>query len=300
MTACDPNPASRARAFFWVLLAYAVAGGAAFGSGWALRANHPLVVAGVADLAGTVVIFVFAWRFDNSSFYDPYWSVAPIALVTYYALVAGDGVTARGAIIIGLVTLWGLRLTYNWARGWAGLHHEDWRYRDIRGWSGRLYWPASFATIMLLPTLLVFGGCLSPWAALTQASAARPLVLLDGVAAGAMGIAILYEAFADQQLRRFVLSRPGPEAIMDRGLWAYCRHPNYFGEVLFWWGLFGFALAAAPERWWVVVGPTAITLLFLLVSIPLIDARMLARRPGYAAHRRRVSRILPWPPRHPG
>lgn len=297
MTADEKKPASRAVAFAWVILAYGVAFGAAFGAGWGQRASHPLLVAGAADLVGMVVIFVFAVRFDNSSFYDPYWSVAPIPLVIYFTVVASDGVGVRGAVIIGLVSLWGLRLTYNWARGWSGLDHEDWRYRDIRGWSGRFYWPTSFVTIMLLPTVLVFGGCLFAWAALAVAADARPFGVMDIVAASVTGLAILYEATADQQLRRFVRSRPGPEAIMDRGLWAYCRHPNYFGEVLFWWGLYLFTLAAAPARWWVVCGPAAITALFLFVSIPLIDRRMLARRPGYAAHRERVSRILPWLPR---
>ncbi len=293
----ESKSTARAMAMAWVTLAYLVAGGAAIGAGWLVRGSHPLWVAGLADIVGTVVIFIFARVFDNSSFYDPYWSVAPMGLVVYFALVAGDPVSARAVLIIGLVSAWGLRLTWNWARGWSGLDHEDWRYRDIRGWSGRWYWPASFLTIMLLPTVLVFGGCLALWAALAPGISQAPLGVLDGVAGTIVGLAIAIEATADKQLRRFVQSRPGPEAIMDRGLWAYSRHPNYFGEVLFWWGLFGFALAAAPTRWWVVCGPLGITALFLFVSIRLIDTRMLARRPGYAAHRARVSRLVPWPPR---
>jgi steroid 5-alpha reductase family enzyme len=299
MSAADSKRPSRTLAFVWVLVAYGVAATAALLAGWALRGSPPLVVAGVADLVGTVVIFGFAVRFDNSSFYDPYWSVAPIFLVVYFTAVGGVA-GVRAALIIGLVFAWGLRLTYNWARGWTGLDHEDWRYRDIRGWSGRGYWAASFLTIMLLPTVLVFGGCLSAWVALTAGDAGRPVGILDGVAALVTGVAIFYEATADRQLRRFVLSRPGSDAIMERGLWAYSRHPNYFGEVLFWWGLYLFALAAAPARWWVVGGPAAITALFLCVSIPLIDRRMLARRPGYAAYRARVSRIVPWFPRRAG
>jgi len=300
MTTVAPKSASRTVAFLWVLVAYAVAGAVALGVGWSVGARHPLVVAGVADLVGTVVIFGFAVRFDNSSFYDPYWSVAPIALVIYFTVVAGDGVGLRAAVVIGLVGLWGLRLTYNWARGWTGLGHEDWRYRDIRRWSGRYYWPASFVTIMVLPTVLVFGGCLSAWAALDARALARPFGVVDVVAALVTGLAIFYEATADRHLRRFVRSRPGPEAILDTGLWAYSRHPNYFGEVLFWWGLFLFVLAATPGRWWVVGGPVAITALFLFVSIPLIERRMVARRPGYTERRARVSRIVPWPPRRPG
>lgn len=305
-TLTDPKTGSRTRAnaralaFTWVTLAYVVAAGAALGAGWALGGSHPLLVAGVADLVGTVVIFVFAVIFDNSSFYDPYWSVAPVPLLVYFTVMAGDGLSLRAAVIIALVSLWGLRLTYNWARGWTGLDHEDWRYRDIRGWSGRYYWPASFVTIMLLPTVLVFGGCLSAWAALGPGHGGDPFGVFDALAAVVTLGAIGYEALADQQLRRFVQGRRGPEAIMDQGLWAYSRHPNYFGEVLFWWGLYLFTLAATPARWWVVAGPLAITALFLFVSIPLIDKRMLDRRPGYAAHRARVSGIVPWLRRRSG
>jgi len=300
MTASETKPASRTLAFAWVVGAYIIGGVVALGVGWALRSAHPLVVAAGADLAGTVVIFAFAVIFDNSSFYDPYWSVAPIFLVGYFFVVGGGDVSVRAAILMGLVCLWGCRLTYNWARGWSGLGHEDWRYRDIRGWSGRFYWPASFLAIMLLPTILVFGGCLSVWATLTAGGATRPFGAVDLAATAVVGLAIFIEATADKQLLAFVRSRPDPEAIMDAGLWAYSRHPNYFGEVVFWWGLFLFALAAAPGRWWVISGPVAITALFLFVSIPLIDRRMLERRSGYAAHCGRVSRLVPWFPSRPG
>jgi steroid 5-alpha reductase family enzyme len=84
---------------------------------------------------------------------------------------------------------------------------------------------------------------------------------------------------------------------MDKGLWKYYRHPNYLGEVTFWWGLYLFALAAKPSYWWMVVGPIAITLLFVFVSIPMMDKRNLERRPGYAEHMKQVSAIIPWFPR---
>lgn len=275
---------------------YLAAAAVAVGVGWLYGGAHPLVVAAAADLAGTVVVFAASVVFDNSSMYDPYWSVAPVGLAAYFAVVGG-GLDARGAVVMGLVGLWSVRLTWNFLRGWKGLDHEDWRYRDIRGWSGWFHWPASFVTIHLLPTALVFGGCLALYA--VSAMPGRALGALDGVALAVTASAIWIEATADRQLRRFVRSGPAPEAIMSQGLWAYSRHPNYFGEILFWWGLLLFAMAAAPQAWWVVLGPGAITALFLFVSIPLIDARMLKRRPGYAEHRRRVSRIVPWFPRRP-
>jgi len=101
---------------------------------------------------------------------------------------------------------------------------------------------------------------------------------------------------ADEQLRAFRKERREGE-ILARGLWAFSRHPNYFGEVSFWWGLFLFALAADPGAWWSGVGAAAITALFVFASIPLLDRRSAARRPAYAEHMKRVSALVPWFPR---
>ena len=84
--------------------------------------------------------------------------------------------------------------------------------------------------------------------------------------------------------------------ILTSGLWAYSRHPNYFGEVLFWWGLYLFALTAAPSYWWTVAGPVLITLLFIFISVPLIEKHMKKRKPDYAVKRQGVSAWIPWFP----
>ena len=84
---------------------------------------------------------------------------------------------------------------------------------------------------------------------------------------------------------------------MDRGLWAWSRHPNYFGEILFWWSLWGFALAADAAWWWTVIGPLAITAMFCAASIPMLDARSRERRPEFAAYADRTPMLVPRPPR---
>jgi steroid 5-alpha reductase family enzyme len=108
------------------------------------------------------------------------------------------------------------------------------------------------------------------------------------VAAG--GVAL--ETVADEQLRAF--RRAGaPGGILDTGVWASCRHPNYLGEVGFWWGLYLLGLAADPGWWWSIVGAGWVTCLFVFFSIPLMDRRSLARRPGYAEHMARVPALVP-------
>jgi steroid 5-alpha reductase family enzyme len=105
--------------------------------------------------------------------------------------------------------------------------------------------------------------------------------------------AIAIEAAADQQLRRFARGPALHARLVDRGLWRYSRHPNYLGEIGFWWGLWLFGLAAAPARWWTVVGPIAMVLLFTFISVPMMDRRSLERRPAYAEYMRRVPALLP-------
>jgi steroid 5-alpha reductase family enzyme len=262
---------------------------------WLGPGVHPLRAVAFADVAATVAVFVVSVLVDNTSVYDPYWSVAPIAIAPWIAVqpAAAGAPLARQALVIGLVTLWGLRLTYNWARGFSGLAHEDWRYVDIRRTTGRAYWPASLFGLHLMPTVMVYLGCLALYPALTSP---RPIGLLDAVAAVVTLSAVGIELVADEQLRAFRKARREGE-ILARGLWAFSRHPNYFGEVSFWWGLFLFALAADPGAWWAGAGAVAISALFVFASIPLLDKRSVARRPEYADHMKRVSALVPWFPR---
>ena len=277
---------TRRTSFAVVCAVYLLALATAIGAGWAVRDRHPLAVIAVADLAGTIVVFMSSVALRNSSLYDPYWSVAPPAIALY--LLDGG---VRDWLVFTLVGAWGLRLTLNWARGWPGMHHEDWRYVDIRGSTGRSYWLASFAGIHLFPTVQVYLGCLALYPAMRGHHGPG---WVDAAAGLITAGAIIVETLADEQLRRFVRTS-SPGETMERGLWRYSRHPNYFGEVSFWWGIWLFGVAARPGvGWWTLAGPLAITAMFLFASIPLLDRRSLERRPAYALRMRKVSPLVPW------
>jgi steroid 5-alpha reductase family enzyme len=285
------------RALSLVAGAYLLAGAVGVGVGFALRGQPPLVAVGAADLAATVVVFSFSLLARNSSIYDPYWSVAPVAIALFWLARPGSSGLAdpRHVLIFALVCLWAARLTGNWLTQWRGLGHEDWRYRQMQQQTGAWYWPVSFLGIHLMPTILVFLGCLALWPTLSD-SASR-LTWLDGVAALITLAAIATEATADYQMRRFRRTEAAAQGATPPGLWSLSRHPNYFGEVLFWWGLYLFVPPAYPGLWWVIVGPVAITLLFLGVSIPLMERHLLAEHPAYAAYQQRVPAFFPWPAR---
>jgi steroid 5-alpha reductase family enzyme len=255
-----------------------------------------------ADIAATVAIFIFSRLYKNSSFYDAYWSVIPPLIALYWAIeataieataVAVDD--TRTWLVIVLVWLWGIRLTVNWATYWPGLEHEDWRYGPIKTNAGKWNALADFSAIHLFPTVIVFVACLPIYAAV--AMDARPLNWLDYAAAAVTALAIIIELLSDIQLHRFLAHRKEGE-IMKTGLWAYSRHPNYFGEWLFWAGLALFGIAAVPSAWWwVSPGSVAMLVMFLVASIPMIDKRSVERRPEYEAHMARVSGFVPWFPK---
>ncbi len=263
-----------------------------------------------AAMVSMVVVFAGSVFMNNSSMFDPWWSVAPPLLALFYlsgytgAGQMADDVTPllspvenifRIIVIFILLVIYGIRLTWNFLRGWKGLSHEDWRYADFRRNTGRWYWLVSFAGIHFFPSLMVFAGSLSLWVSIAQP--VRPFGWLDMLAGLVTLGAIALEAVADQQLRRHVRSGADPGKTMAKGLWAWSRHPNYLGEILFWWGLFLFALAANPSEWRVIAGPVVITLMFLSISIPLIENRMMKRRADYGEYRKKVSMLWPMPPR---
>jgi steroid 5-alpha reductase family enzyme len=284
---------SRAASFGVVIGAYALALAVAAGAAVAIGSGKPILTALLADVAATAVIYAASLLLDNGSMYDPYWSVAPPVIAVYWASFATDAVPdARMGLVLVLVLAWAIRLTLNWARGWPGLHHEDWRYLDL--YSKNTKWVISLVGIHGFPTIQVFLGCLAMWPALARGT--NDLGPLDVLAALMTGGAVLLELVSDEQLRAFNRTKQ-PGEIMDRGLWRLSRHPNYLGEIMFWWGLWLFALAADPGWWWTIIGPLAITTMFAAVSIPMLDDRSKARRPGYAEHCARTRALLPLPRR---
>jgi len=284
---------SRPLGFAVVAVTYLAAGVAGWGVVVSGPGRHPLAVTFWADLVATAVVFAVSMAVGNSSLYDPYWSVAPAVIVVGWVFWQGVEVSGRPALVLVLVLAWAARLTVNWALSWRGLGHEDWRYVQIRArTAGRApWWLVSLTGIQVMPTLVVFAGLLSAWPAVTVAGA--PLGPLDAVAGAVTVAAVTIEAVADRQLRRFARDPAHRGRVIDRGLWRYSRHPNYLGEIGFWWGLWLFALAAAPGWWWTVAGPIAMVLLFTFVSVPMMDRRSLERRPAYADHLSRVPALLP-------
>lgn len=284
-------PASRSLAFACVTAAYVAALLAAAAVVFSLPDASPITRVVAADVVGTLVVFGFAAVFRNSSFYDPYWSVAPPVIAAYLAFLPGPAPALRAALVVFALSVYGVRLTHNWARGWRGLEHEDWRYGDLRAQTGVFFPLVNLFGIMLFPTVLVLLGCWPLGPALVTGAA--PANAWDAVALVVVLGGTLLEGWADAQLRTFVRTRTSPEAVLDTGLWAWSRHPNYLGEILVWVGVAFFGYASGDLGWVHLSGVAAMVLLFVGISIPMMEKRQLARKPAYADYIASTPMLVP-------
>ena len=259
---------------------------------WMIGSQLPILVfVFLADIIGTFVIFIFSTIFKNASLYDPYWSVTPLIITIFYIFNSGS-LSLRNIIVTIFVFVWSIRLTYNWSRQWKALSHEDWRYKDLRTKNGKKFWIVNLFGIQMMPTILVYLGTLSIYTVFYMNN--QNLTILDIIAFIIILSAVLCETLADQQLNNFIKHRNSQEETIKSGLWKFSRHPNYFGEILFWWGLYVFSLSTSLESWWFIIGPLSITLLFLAVSIPLMEKKNMMTKPSYEEYKKDVSKLIPW------
>ncbi len=285
---------SKIKGLLFCVLVYALTFGICYTVHLFLAHGQPVLNVVILDILATLIVFAFSVYANNSSVYDPYWSVVPPVIFTYWAISVNEGtvISGRQILILSLVYAWGLRLTINWARRWKGLDDEDWRYKDFRNKFEKWYWPVSLLGIHLVPTLVVLFACIAVYPAIGNPDSLAPV---DNIAFLVALVAIIIEATSDRQLRRYQRD-PGGQPFLATGLWQYSRHPNYFGEVLFWIGIFIFSLGVKPLHWWIIPGPVGMILLFWFISLPMIDKRMLKRKEGYREYYNRTSAIIPWKP----
>ena len=247
----------------------------------------------IADIAATIVIFIFSVIFSNSSVYDAYWSVVPPVIVVCLMKQFPQGDQFRQKVILALVLFWSIRLTFNWFRGWHGLSHQDWRYTSIAEKTGNWYWPVSFLGIHFMPTIFVFLGCLPAWYSL---SSREPFGVYDIIAAMFTFTAILTEWISDEQLLRF-RKKNIENSFIRTGFWSYSRHPNYLGEICFWIGLFLFVISSNSlisfTGYWTAIGFVSMIILFKFISIPLMEKRNIGSKTGYAEYINQVPALFP-------
>jgi steroid 5-alpha reductase family enzyme len=248
--------------------------------------------------AGLVLLLVTAlWAVSvalhDTSIVDIFWG-SGFVVVAWTAFLLVDGNGGRRLLLAVLVTVWGVRLTVHLARRNLG-KGEDPRYAAMRRRHGDRWPVRSLVVVFWLQGALMWVVSLPVQVAMTDPTP-DGLGALDWVGATLWAIGLAFEAVGDLQLVQFKADPVNRGKIMDRGLWRYTRHPNYFGDFCVWWGIWLVALATG-SAWWTAVGPAVMSLLLIRVSGAALLERSLTRRPGYADYVARTSAFFPWPPR---
>jgi steroid 5-alpha reductase family enzyme len=253
----------------------------------------------LVGLATGSVLMVLTWLGSvvqkDASLVDRVWGLAFVVLAWTYAVVA-DLWDARTWLVLALVSIWGIRLSafITW-RNWG--HGEDARYAAMRRKRPETFTRRSLVTVFLLQAVLAWLISVPLLAATTIDGG--PLGLLDAVAVLLWTVGFVFEAGGDAQLSRFLADPVNRGKVMDRGLWRYTRHPNYFGDTVVWWSFLAAALAVGA--WWGAFGTMMMTVLIVKVSGVALTERRMGRpgstREGYDEYVRRTNAFIPGPRR---
>ena len=249
------------------------------------------------NLLAVAAMMITGWlislAYRNVTIVDSLWGLG-FVLIAWLTLGMSDGYENRKMLIAILVTLWGLRLSIylswrNWGKG------EDPRYGSWRKKSGDQFWLISLFKVFILQALFLW--VISVTVQIGQL-AAKPdtLTWLDGLGTFVWATGFMFESAGDWQLARFKSDPVNRGRVMNRGLWAYTRHPNYFGEFLVWWGIFLVTLST-PNSWWTIFSPIIVTAVLLkMTGIPLTEKGLIENRPGYSEYIKCTSAFVPWLP----
>lgn len=255
-----------------------------------------LVVVALAGLAVVVIAMALtalaAWRTERIAIVDVTWGLLFVA-IAWTALAVGDA-SARSWLLAVLVTVWGGRLAWHTGSRFARADQEDPRYEEMLGdgpIGGRL-------ALAARKVFTVQGG--AAWfialPLMVAAATDQPLGLIAALGGLVWLVGLIFETLGDAQLKAFKADPANKGKVMDRGLWAWTRHPNYFGDACMWWGLWIIAAEAWPGVL-TVLSPVAMTYFLAFATGARLLERDMAKRPGYPEYMERTSMFFPLPPK---
>lgn len=247
---------------------------------------------GISLLLVSVVFWLISlWR-NDVSMVDALWSLMFLLVALTYAAISGDS-GPREVLVLALVAVWALRLSayISWR---SHGQPEDHRYQEIRANNEPGFRYKSFYIVFVLQAMLAWVISLPLAGAISGQS---DIGFLDYAGVTLFLVGLFFEAIGDLQLSRFRKDPENAGKVLDKGLWRYTRHPNYFGNFTLWWGFYLVALSAGA--WWTVVSPLLMTFLLLKVSgVALLEKDIGARRPSYQQYIRRTNAFFPGLPRN--
>lgn len=249
----------------------------------------PYVISAVAVLVYVHVWYVIARIIGRNDVADIAWGLG-FVLVAWVNLFLNSSVHPLSLMMTGMVTIWGVRLSWHIFQR-NRRKAEDGRYATWRTQWGKWAGVRTYLLIFILQGVLLYIISL-PIIAAHGGKLSLSLIAIAGVLIWLFGF--FFESVADHQLARFAASPENKGKLLQTGLWKYSRHPNYFGEIVLWWGIYAMV---SPVAWWTIIGPITITYLIVFVSgVPLLE-RKYAGRPDFEIYKQKTSVLIPLPPR---
>ncbi|NMC11534.1 MAG: DUF1295 domain-containing protein [Chloroflexi bacterium] len=248
---------------------------------------------GLAAIIGAMLLlWLISLLLKNSSIVDIFWGLGFVIVNWIYFTLTPDGFISRKLLIGLLVSLWGLRLsTHIFLRNLG--KPEDYRYQKWRKENGSQWWWKSFFQVFLLQGLLLWI-ISAPLLAAQFTSQPEHLTWSDFVGVIVWLVGFYFEAMGDYQLSQFLSKPENKGKIMNKGVWRYTRHPNYFGDSAQWWGYY--LIAASAGGWWTIFSPIMMTFLLVRVSGVALLEKTMETRPGYKEYAEKTSAFIPWFP----
>ena len=237
----------------------------------------------LADTVSTVVVFIVGVIVGSASIYDPYWSVQTVFI--YIPLMIKYNNFSVGAFIyLFAILFWSVRLTINFIKGFDDLSYIDWRYKMLKEKSGPFYQIVNFTGIHMFPTIVVFLASIPAYLYIMNDMTFEPLNIIGLLI---MTFATIIELVSDRDMRKFKEVRTSNKEIINVGLWKYSRHPNYFGEIMFWYGVALTFILSNIGMWYSIIGAILNTLLFIFISVPMEENHLKEYKEGFEEYKKK-------------
>ena len=249
-----------------------------------------LVIIFICDVISTIVIWFIGVLINTASIYDPYWSVqTPIIIICL--LIKYQNLNVGNLIYLELILFWGIRLTYNYTKTFHDISYIDWRYKQIKEKTGKLYQVVNLLGICLVPTIIVYAASIPSFLFVIDNLKFEYIQIIGYVV---ILISVFIEMKADIDLHEFKKIRNDRNEIIRIGLWKYSRHPNYFGEICFWYGVaMVYVFCNFTKNWYYIFGAVLDNALFLGISIPLAEKNLRTYKEGYDEYKKNTSMLIP-------
>lgn len=243
----------------------------------------------LGNVAGTIITWFSGVLFKTASTYDPYWSVQ--TPVIYLCLMIKTGNFNVGTILYFVfIMIWAIRLTGNFIKTFHDISYIDWRYAMIRDKSGKLYQLVNLVGICMVPTCIVYAGSIPSLLYVLNGNTFNVLSII-GMLVMLLGPTL--EFLADTTMHKFNAKKENRELMCREGIWKYSRHPNYLGEMTFWYGVALYYILPNLHHWYFIFCAVIVTIMFLTISIPMADKNLKGMKPNYEEYRKATRMLLP-------